>query len=198
MSCLASPRSVGQDIGSPPWLYWELGCPHTAAVRRPSSSQMRSVLPQAVINSIFPSSWSHWLFPRFRRSTQFVWFFTAGYPVISSHHLLMALFLTNSLWMLWMVRCKSLACLCCIRPHSPCISRGYDFQRILILYWVATPIICYHLHVNYVCSYSHLPCLHCTLAEWRWVGVPGWLDQTVRRNRPPPLSSFSLPVSASQ
>jgi hypothetical protein len=73
---------------------------------------MRSVLLQAVMNSIFPGSWSHWLFPRFSRSTQFGWFLTAGYPVISSHALPTLLepeplFLTNSGWMPRKVRCES-------------------------------------------------------------------------------------------
>jgi hypothetical protein len=47
------------------------------AVRRPSL-QMRTVLPHPV--SIFPSSWSHSLFLRVRRSKQFVWLITAGLP----------------------------------------------------------------------------------------------------------------------
>jgi hypothetical protein len=64
------------------------------------------------MNSILPGSWSHWLFPRFPRSTQFVWFLTAGYLVISSHALPTLLepeplILTNSLWMRRNVRCES-------------------------------------------------------------------------------------------
>jgi len=92
-----------------PGLYRELGSPHTAAVRRPSS-QIRSLLPQAV--SIFPTSWSHSLFLRLCRSTQFMWFLMAGLPCqfhspasyaprarISVHQ--------SCLCMPWSVRCES-------------------------------------------------------------------------------------------
>jgi len=105
---------VGEDIGSSTQLEWELGSPHTAAVCRASASQMRSVLPQAVmIGTIsFPAlglTRSFWDFvdPRNLCGSS-----RPGYPVISSHPLPMLLepeplFLTNSLRMPWLVRCES-------------------------------------------------------------------------------------------
>jgi len=147
---------VGQDIGSALWRYWALGSPHTAVVCRPSCSQMRSVLPQVVMTSSFPTSWSHWLFPRFRRSKQYMSFLTAGLPC---HFLSRSSYIPRAKIALphqhpldaTKGAVRELLYLCCIGPHSPCIPRGHDNScdcEILILCCDVTPIICYHLHVN--------------------------------------------------
>jgi len=65
----------------------------------------------------------------------------------------------------------------------------------MILCWNTTPIICrYHLHVNYVCSYSREPCLHCSViwqsgdGQGSWVG---WIRRFVAIDHPCcPVSPF--------
>jgi len=173
----SSLRSVGEDISSSSWLYCELGSPHTAPVRRPSS-QMRSVLPQAV--SILPSSWSHLLILRFRRSTQFLWFFTAGLPcdfLARSSYAPRARSALPHKFPLDAMKgaVRELPNLCCIRPHSPCISRGYD------------------LHHQQVHNLSPHQCISLYLRLWIWDDDGEWKPGTCGssgspRNEPNPAS----------
>jgi len=55
--CWASPRSVGEGIGTSAWLYWELSCPATATVLCPSFMQISGVLPQGMTIA----AWICWL-----------------------------------------------------------------------------------------------------------------------------------------
>jgi len=57
---------------------------------------------------MFPSCWSHTILPSIDRSTQLVWFFTARYPFLSCHPLLIHLeseqhFSAHSLLTLWVM-----------------------------------------------------------------------------------------------
>jgi len=121
--------------------------------------------------SIFPSSWSHLLFPRCYTSMHFLWFLPAGCPDISSNSLPPLtkpepLFLTNSLWMPWMVWCNSLLYLCCICEHCPCISRVDNKSwysagmRPPSSVTISTLTMSVSIHISLLCI------LHCSIL-WR-------------------------------
>jgi len=108
-----------------------------------------------------------WLFPRFRRSTQFVWFLTAGspchFPPCSSYAPRARIALPHEFALHAVIGAVRELAYLAAYVHIVLVSHedrtNLDIVKslyceILILCWDATPIICYHLHVNYVCSYS--------------------------------------------
>ena len=120
--CWTSRRSVGQGISCSLRLYWELGSPHTAAVRRPAALQTRLVLPQATMIA----GWIHWL-GVFRC---WAWGFSTRLPKgYRFGHMVNWSPVPDRSHGQWasLVQ-ESLPYLCWIRPHSPCISRGYDLH----------------------------------------------------------------------
>jgi len=94
-------------------------------------------------HSIFPSSWSHALWPRVHTSTQFVLFILAGYPFISSHPLSTLLepeplYLKHSLWMpceVW--RSVDDGCVPSSSTGSPHSDRvNVDMHFMAVIKWV--------------------------------------------------------------
>jgi len=68
--CQASPRSVGENICSSPWLFWELGSWCTVVGRCPSSTERWLALKRAMMTA----RWLHWVGLFCRRPSEFwIW-----------------------------------------------------------------------------------------------------------------------------
>jgi len=107
------------------------------------------------------------LFPRCCRYTQYAWFLTAGLPCHflwrSSYAPRARIHLPHEFALHAVIGALRELAYLAAYVHIVLVSHEDTtdldivislYCELLILCWDATPIICYHLHVNYVCSYS--------------------------------------------